>query len=210
MVVHPDTCVGENSAHKSNFGGILLESEVFKMLQLTLENSPVQDTVVISGWNDSTPTAKKEFDFLIISLPLKTVIHIEVKRTLNKKSKDAATKQLDDGHSIISNKVPVPKKSNWIYIQYICFSHFDDSDEEISHFLESHILTLKIEFGEWWKDLLKQIPKDPTSDDPQLYREDAEMYLNILKYLLHQMFIQEDVITQGEFQLKAISLCLVI
>ena len=203
MVVHPDTSQGECSAHKGNFGGILLESKVFKMLQQTLENSSVQDTVVFSGWCDDTPSAKKEFDFLIISLPLMAIIHIEVKRTLNKTSKEKAIKQLNDGLSIIISKVPFQKESKWTYIQYICFSQLNDSDEEITQFLESHLLTLNIMLGKWWTDLLNQILEDNQHNVSEGCEEDTETYLNILKYLLHQMFIQEDVLTQGKFLLKS-------
>ena len=198
LVVHQDPSAANKSADTGNYGGSLLESEIFKMLQQTFEKSTVQDTVVISGWNDSTPSAKKEFDFLIVSLPLKAIIHIEVKRTLNKTSKEKAIKQLNDGLSIIISKVPFQKESKWTYIQYICFSQLNDSDEEITQFLESHLLTLNIMLGKWWTDLLNQILEDYQHNVSEGCEEDTETYLNILKYLLHQMFIQEDVLTQGK------------
>ena len=167
------------------------------MLQLALENTDVQDTVVISNWSDNTPTAKKEFDFLIISLPLKSIIHIEVKRTLDEKSKEKAIQQLDDGHSIISSKIPFQKESSWSYIQFICFSQLNDSNEEIGQFLKSHVPTIHI--SEWWKGLFSRIPKDQQTDDALALKRDAETYLSVLKYLFHQMFIQEDVLTQGKY-----------
>ena len=191
----------DQSIHKGNVGGIILESNVFKMHQQTFENLGVQDTVVICGWKDNTPSAKKEFDFLIISLPLKAIIHIEVKRTLNKKSKESATKQLDDGHSIMNNKVPFLKKRDWKYIQYICFSHLNANDDEIKEFLthaESQILALGTQICDWWKDLMSKMPKKSSLIKSQA---DIATYLNILKYLFHQMFIQEDVLTQGKFLL---------
>ena len=168
------------------------------MLQQSLVNLKVQDTVVISGWKDNTPSAKKEFDFLIISLPLKAIVHIEVKRTLNQKSKESAIKQLHDGHLIMGNRVPFLNKSNWKYIQYVCFSHVNANDEEINEFLmsnaEPQLLALGTQFGDWWKDLMGQVQK--IDWEP---KENTSTYLNILKYLLHQMFIQEDVVTQGNF-----------
>ena len=176
-----------------------LESDFFKMLQQTLENSRVQDTVVITGWKDNTPSAKKEFDFLIISLPLKAIIHIEVKRTLIKKSKEKAINQLNDGHSIMINKVPFPKKGNWKYIQFICYCHKEENDEEIDQFLgsHSHSKCQEAQLCDGWNDLMNQVSKaDLTYWERQ---ENTGAYLNILKYLFHQMFIQEDVITQGNY-----------
>ena len=166
------------------------------MLQQTLENSRVQDTVVITGWKDNTPSAKKEFDFLIISLPLKAIIHIEVKRTLSKKSKEKAINQLNDGYSLISNKVPFPKNRNWDYMQFICFSHLSAGDDDIDQFLKSHS-KLHFHVG-WLRDVLSQTPYNQPSNGSQASKDHTSLYLNILKYLFHQMFIQEDVLTQGE------------
>ena len=187
--------------YKANLGGIILESEVFKMLQEKFENSRVQDTVVITGWKDNTPNAKKEFDFLIISLTLKAIIHIEVKRTLSKKAKEAATRQLDDGHNIINNKVPFAETSNWKYIQYISYCYKDENDQEISQFLESqsHFQSQGAQINDWLEDLSRQMPENYTAHDSPSCREDPTTYLRILKYFLHQMFIQEDVLTQGEW-----------
>ena len=192
MVVHPDTSTADNSAHKGNFGGILLESEIFKVLQQSLEKSTVQDTVVISGWSDNTPTAKKEYDFLIVSLALKVIVHIEVKRTLNKASKEKAIKQLDDGHSVISSIVPFPEARKWQYIQHICFNY--GADEEVM---------ASLDFRGWLKDLVSQILKYQETDGSNTFEEDTETYINILEYLLHQMFIQEDVLTQGKYLLPS-------
>ena len=178
------------------------------MLQQTFENLKVQDTVVISGWKDNTPSAKKEFDFLIISLPVKAIIHIEVKRTLNKKSKESATKQLNDGHLIMGTKVPFLNESNWKYIQYICFSHKNANDEEINELLKSNaepgVTVSGTQIGDWCKDLASQMTKDLITEEVQAKATDIATYLNILKYLFHQMFIQEDVLTQGKFLLWTI------
>ena len=203
FVVQPDEETLKDSPHKPNFGGICLESELFKMLQQTFENLGVEDTVVISGWKDNTPSAKKEFDFLVISLPLKAIIHIEAKRTLIKKSKEKAINQLNDGHSIMKNKVPVPEASNWSYTQYICYCFKDEKDEEILQFLksQSHFQSQEGQLCSWWKDLISQTSKVDSS--VQECKEDTETYLNILKYLVHQMFIQEEVLTQGNLFTQA-------
>ena len=173
----------------------MLESEIFKLLQQMMEGSGVEDTVVISGWKDSDPRAKKEFDFLVVSLQMKAIVHIEIKRTLNEKTKNTVTKQLDDGHSILKGRVPFEAQSNWRYIQFILFSLRGTGDQEVERFLESHPHSLftspDTDLKDWWKGLmtLMETPSKP---------EDFETYLNILKFYFHQMFIQEDVLTQGE------------
>ena len=188
------------AGNKGNYEGIILESEVFKILQRTLERSGVQDTVVISGWNDKTPNAEKEFDFLIISLPLKAIIHIEVKKTLRKESKESARNQLNAGHSTISSNVPFQRSSNWTYIQFICFSQekgkhkSQDKDANGQSPVTGDPYN---QFQEWWKSLSSnRLHKNQASKD------DTKTYLDILKYLFHQMFIQEDVLTQGNFFYK--------
>ena len=179
----------------------MLESDFFKELQRALEKSNVKNTVVISGWKDSTPSAKKEFDFLIISLALKAIIHVEVKRTLNKDSKDKAQKQLNDGVSTIRSKVPFQKNSNWKYFQYICYSFVKPDCQETKQYIDSH---LPFEFKsheqicDWWKNLTDEVSQDLSTGQSQSSQVDATTYLNILKYLFHQMFIQGDVLTPGE------------
>lgn len=189
----------QQCAHKGNLGGVVLESEVFKMLQHTLEDEGVIDTVVISSWKDNTPTAKKEFDFLIVSLPLKAIIHIEVKRTLNNKARETATKQLNKGLYLISNKVPFQKENNWKYLQCISYCYMDLTEQKTNDFLESHpfFKSKGNLLGDWWKSLMNQTSEGCSSKNLEKCKEESSTYLSILKYLFHQMFIQEDVLTQG-------------
>ena len=105
-----------------------------------------------------------------------------MKRTLDEERKKKALEQLNGGYSIISSKVPFPKASKWKYIQCISF--------------EEKKVEASIKFQEWLNELLSQIQDQ--SDGSQACEVDTETYLNILKYLLHQMFIQEDVLTQGK------------
>jgi len=167
------------------------------MFQEMMEGSGVEDTVVISGWKDSNPSGKKEFDFLIVSLSMKAIVHIEVKRTLNQKAKETVIKQLEDGHSAIKNKVPFQAKSKWEYIQFIFHSQRDSGDEEVDKFLQSssqmHLSSPSTILADFWNGLTSKRLAE-TRRKP----EDSETYLNILKFYFHQMFIQEDVLTQGK------------
>lgn len=182
--------------NKMTLGGLLLEREFFKQLQQMMESSGVKDTVVINGWKDSNPHAKKEFDFLIVSLPLRAIIHIEVKRSLIKKTVEKVICQLNDGYSIIRSKIPFHSKSHWVYSQYTYFTHVETSDLDMHQFCETrfHLRTLNsiVDLSKWWTDL--SLGKNETP----LQSQDSETYLNILKYLLFQMYIQGDVTTQGK------------
>ncbi len=99
------------------------EEKVFVKLQSALEKSNTKDTVVISGWNVNLKGQKScEFDFLIVSEPLKTVFQIEVKRTHTLKSRKSAREQLQNGKQLFESRVIFPKKENWKYVKVMFFA----------------------------------------------------------------------------------------
>ena len=82
-----------------------------------------QNTVVLSGLNlkdlDSKTTG--EIDFLIISLPLRSIIQIEAKNGNNIKNREHAEKQLNRGQEFFWNNCPFPESVNWSYTKMMCF-----------------------------------------------------------------------------------------
>jgi hypothetical protein len=62
-----------------------------------------------------------EIDFLIISLPLKSIIHIEAKRANTDSSRSSATKQLERGLTFFEENCSFPSSENWKYIKMLTF-----------------------------------------------------------------------------------------
>jgi hypothetical protein len=62
-----------------------------------------------------------EIDFLIISLPLKSIIHIEAKKRNNQPNRKEATDQLTRGLTFFKENIPFPISENWNYIKMMCF-----------------------------------------------------------------------------------------
>jgi hypothetical protein len=60
-----------------------------------------------------------EIDFLIISLPLKSIVHIEAKRANTVNSRNSAGKQLERGLTFFKENFPFP--ANWKYIKMLAF-----------------------------------------------------------------------------------------
>jgi hypothetical protein len=60
-------------------GGIE-EENVFNKLRTSVEKNNVNNTIVVNGFKDKGPGGMEtgEFDFLIVSEPLRTIFHIEV------------------------------------------------------------------------------------------------------------------------------------
>ena len=87
------------------------EENLFNKLRDVLTTLQVRNTIVINGWKDNGSQVRttKEFDFLIISEPLKTIVHIEVKRHLNAETRDKAAKQLENGRKLFQDTIPFPK-----------------------------------------------------------------------------------------------------
>jgi hypothetical protein len=73
-------------------------------------------------------TTLGEFDFIVISLPLKSIIHIEAKAGYHKSSRRSASEQLESGLTFFKEKLPLPATENWKYIKMMCFGEFLDNE----------------------------------------------------------------------------------
>jgi hypothetical protein len=82
-----------------------------------------QNTVVLSGLKQKDLDSKTtgEIDFLIISLPLQSIIQIEVKRGNTDASRSSAAKQLNRGQAFFLENFPFPSSENWNYTKMMCF-----------------------------------------------------------------------------------------
>ncbi len=89
-----------------------------------------QNTVVFSGLKikNADLTEKGEFDFIIISLPLKSIVQVEAKRGNNQKNRDHAKAQLDRGQAFFEENLPFPSSENWNYVKMMCFGESVDYD----------------------------------------------------------------------------------
>ncbi len=212
-----------------NISGQQAEESVYNELAKMLHINNVKNTVVINGWKDkghSKPNDPKrsenEYDFLIISEPLHSIIHIEVKRKVYFYSQppvtpggrkgleipqEKAAEQLANGFDLFQKKIPFSRSKDWQYVQvmYCEFAvNLDSSDKNEEPFVakdycercRKFFLGPETDFSKWWFEISDEINRNQKSlrkDD-----EKTETYLNILKYLLHQMYRQEDCATAGQ------------
>ena len=99
-----------------------------------MKQAETKNTVVLSGLqlnelNDNNKmTTLGEFDFIVISLPLKSIIHIEAKAGYNKSSRRSASEQLESGLTFFKEKLPLPASENWKYVKMMCFGDSADND----------------------------------------------------------------------------------
>ncbi len=168
-------------------GGIE-EEKVFNNLRTSFQKNNVKNTVAINGFKDKGPSGMEtgEFDFLIVSEPLQTIFHIEVKRTCTKNTSDSAAKQLNRGLKLIEDKIPFPEKEKWKYVRMMCFGL---DDQKLSIFCPE---CQKYALGPT-KDVWTEITK--TIKQPDLASTSSKTYLTILKYLLYEMFKRESCVT---------------
>ncbi len=172
------------------------EHQFFDKLQNVLEGCNTKNAVVINGWSDHGAKQRKsrEFDFLIVSLQEKAFIHIEVKSSLNKGSIEDGIRQVQDGQIFFSEVLPFPEKEHWKYVKVI---HFGSKNEEKlpPHCQDCNLYLLngQTDFNLWWTGLLDHLHKAAPHDA----LSGQTTYLNILKYLMFQMFLQDNCITPG-------------
>ena len=185
----------------TNLTGSELEEKFFNNLQQVMEKSKIKDTFIISGWSDKGlsdrgPKNRKmrEFDYMIVSLNLKAIFQIEVKNSSNTKSIGKAIQQLEDGKKFFSSCVPFPQGENWRYIQGMYFENEVENEygQPCSN-CQNFVLTKRVDLSSWWKECVNKLPhdKEVCSSFP------VNTYFNILKYLIFQMFLQDNCITKG-------------
>jgi hypothetical protein len=204
----------------------MIEENVYDKLRECLRNNNVKNTVVINGWkdegsgnlakNDPLYRAQKEFDFLIVSQPSQTIIHIEVKTTCTQNDFDKAKQQLNNGLKMFQEAIPFPEKVNWKYIRVMYFAFAqrggnvktnkeepnssnpptgDKSFENKCLKCKNFIIGPKTDLNFWWNELINFVPQETTAS---FQVQPNDTYLNIVRFLLHQMYKQQDCATTGQ------------
>jgi hypothetical protein len=176
-----------------NVTGAEEEQKVFERLQKLLENDQVKDTLVISSWSDGGSNNRKnrEIDFLIISLPLKAIFQIEVKKISNKSNINDGVKQLKEGKNFFLSIIPFPSREEWSFVQVLYFGTATSTLESCQN-CQDFLLRPDTNLADWWNRLTKQFKT-------KVKQSSQDAYLNTIKYLLFQMFLQDDCITKGSF-----------
>ncbi len=88
-----------------------------------------KNSVVLSGLKlKEKAQTTGEFDFIIISLPLKSIIQIEAKKGNNEKNRKHADKQLNRGQEFFAKNCPFPNSENWKYTKMMCFGESVEKD----------------------------------------------------------------------------------
>ena len=176
------------------------EENLFNKLRDVLTTLQVRNTIVINGWKDNGSQVRttKEFDFLIISEPLKTIVHIEVKRHLNAETRDKAAKQLENGRKLFQDTIPFPKDENWKYIRVMYGSSICLADDACTNqedcICQRFVISPKTDLLTWWQMITKLIDTKTTTQG----QKEAKTYTEISKFLVHQLFQQEQNITQDD------------
>jgi hypothetical protein len=99
-------------------------------LRKATKDIEAQNTVVFSGLKlkdlDSKTTG--EIDFLIISLPLKSIIQIEAKRANTDSTRSSASTQLERGLAFFEEHFPFPSSETWNYTKMMCVGESVEKD----------------------------------------------------------------------------------
>ena len=192
----------------------------------TLSKAEAKDTIVISGLEVKGNQGLKigESDFLIVSLPLKSIIHIEAKRSqkntlkepedlvpwqnaaVNIKAKRSQTNpkkvpelepwqkaavQLEKMRQNCWDNIPFKASDDWRYSKWMYFQNTsNDQMAKICQACQAHILTPTTNFKDWWRLIDKK--QMPDTEDTE---SNKTTYLEIIHFLFHPMFIQDDVLS---------------
>ncbi len=184
----------------------MTEEEFYDKLKKCLEEKKVKNTVVINGWKDngykrtkeekedpSTPEERdtREYDFLIVSNPLRTIFHIEVKTSCTLRDQQKAAEQLSKGYNFFRETIPVPQENGWKYVKIMCFGKdVGTFNEGCQDCRKKFILGPDTDLNKWWDEITKDLNAEENISK-------SKTYVDIIKYLLHQMFRQEMCITDA-------------
>ncbi len=164
------------------------EEKVYNNLRANFQKNNIRNTLVINGWKDQ-PTKRSltgESDFLIVSEPYQTIFHVEVKKTYSESNCDKAAEQLARGLKLIQATIPFPEEEKWKYVRMMYFG-FDNQNKTFQN--NNACSTCKqFVFGpseDIWAEVSKAVEK------PGLANPSNKTNINILKFLLFNMFKQE-------------------
>jgi len=163
----------------------VVEEKFYNKLRAALEKLKVQNTVVINGFR----MHPMEFDFLIISAELKAIIQIELKKTMSRQSVLNGIIQLNRGLSFIHKMIPYAKDNGWKLIKTFYFESLNEKVPNICHNCQQFILGPDSDFGTWWSDIAKTNFLDT---------DQSNTYEKAIDFLLHQMFMQKDLLTNTD------------
>ena len=195
-----DDKLKELKKHDSNLLGAEEEELLFNKLQSTLTKAGVKNTVVINGWEFRYSKKKTmgEFDFVIVSEPLKRIIHIEVKSSYSTLNQEKGSEQLKKLLDFAMENLPFPEEEGWNYNRFLYFGRGKERQipvkETINTCPECQLFVL--DFGknldEWWNEISQPI------DISLPNVASTSTYIQICKFLLHQMFQQGQCVTQND------------
>ena len=181
-----------NIHQEKELSGPNIEEEIFKTLKETLSKAEGNQGLKIG-----------ESDFLIVSLPLKSIIHIEAKRSqINDKKKSEelepwqkAAVQLEKMRQNCWDNIPFKASDDWRYSKWMYFQNTsNDQMAKICQACQAHILNPTTNFKDWWRLIdKKQMPEEDTESN-------KTTYLEIIHFLFHQMFIQDDVLSGSKLK----------
>ena len=185
----PDYLLGEDVARLT---GCEQEHKVFEKLKYALLKKKDKNTVVISSWSDKGAKGRKnrEIDFIILSLPLTSIFQIEVKKSSNKTNLNNGINQLEEGKKFFSSTIPFPPNEQWKMVRVLSFGKLLEPLKACIS-CGNFLLGNEPNLADWWDSIAPDQPTEPHQESGK------NAYLAVLKYLLFQLFLQEDQITKG-------------
>jgi DNA replication protein DnaC len=130
---------------------------------------------------------------------LKTIFQIEVKKTNARKTRNSAKEQLQKGQKLFKTRIPFPKEENWQHVKYLFFALnekkevFIAADPPFCCRCQPYILGPATDFSVWWGQMTANLSHlhSQTSSTPL----NRDIYKQAIQVLTHQMYIQQDCIT---------------
>jgi hypothetical protein len=171
--------VAEKAGAAKEGNNLLLLFNDNNLIASLLKNA-AKNTVVINGWSDRTPSGivKSEYDFLIVSEPLRTIFHIEEKKTCKLRTCKSAVKMLVRGRNTLQDSIQFPKEEKWNYVGILYFEHDTKKHSIFCPECQRFVLGPT---NDIWADITKNIEK------PALSKSSNKTYLDVLKFLLYEM-----------------------
>jgi hypothetical protein len=146
-------------------------------------NTVVLSGLMLKGYNDANKLSiLGEFDFIVISLPLKSIIQIEAKRGNNEKNREHANEQLKRGQDFFAKNCPFPDSENWNYIKMMSFGESVKKDicDDCKPFVFS---------ANFIRNNMTQPVAKPIADQFKTFWENCKVYPGIFQHLLKIVLI---------------------
>jgi len=180
----------EREKHANTIDGKLIEYHLVEKLRDSLTN--IKNTILINGWQRNSVN---EFDIFILFKNQRTILHIEVKKSLSAYNVNHAASQLEEGFQMVLKHIPFDCLDKYTYRKVMYFETPYQNSKKLKNLMPCSACAINI-----FDPTTDFVSVFSTLESTQVFEAESktDSYLSAIKFFLFTMYLQKDCITEKD------------